>query len=234
MTSLNYLVRILILLCLTTGITQAQDFNKTIGKLDLNNREQKEFSLFKRTFPDSATKKLQYGIQIGANVSDLLGDTEGTSTQVGYVIGGFARYDINRKWSVQAEISYSREGAQQDGDSLGTGLALDSGLAAASKYNYVSVPLSVRFYPLEDYGFYLTGGPHFSYLVHAELQGTGGEFSLTSDDRIDIADRLNKVDLGAHLGVGFTWAKMLDVTVRYKYSFTNTVDNNHSRTISDG
>lgn len=222
------------LMCLTTSIVQAQDFGSTLNKLELNKREQKEFKLFKRSFPDSSDTKLQYGLQLGANISDLLGDATGTSNQVGYLLGGFARYDYNSRWSFQAELNYSRKGAQQDSDSLATGVALDSGLTAASRYNYLSIPLNVRYYPWEDYGIYFTAGPSLSYLIHAELQGTGGEFSLTSDDRIDIADRLNKIDVGATVGIGFNWARMLDLTLRYQYSFTNTVDNAHARTTSTG
>lgn len=232
--SSNMKVLCLMFFCTISGISQAQDFGNTLDKLEIKQREQKEFGLFRRVFPDSSSSKLHYGLSLGANISTLLGDAEGTTNQVGYLLGGFARYDMNSKYSIQVELNYSREGAQQDAEDLGTGLALDSGLTAASRYNYLSVPISIRYYPWHDYGFYVSGGPSVSYLLGAQLQGTGGEFSLTSDDRIDVADRLNKLDLAAQLGIGFTWAKMLDLNVRYKYSFTNTVDNAHNRTVDSG
>lgn len=232
--NLKQLFRIFILLCVATPVVQAQDFDKTLSKLDLNQREQKEFKLFHRAAKDSSGTKLTYGLQFGANVSDLLGDANGTSSQIGYMIGGFAEYDIKPDLIFHVGLNYSREGARQDGSELQTGVSLDSGLTAASRYNYLSVPINLRYYILEDYGFFVTGGPTLGYLLGAQLQGTGGEFSLTSDDRIDVADRLNKLDLGLNVGIGVTWAKMLDFTIRYKRSFTNTIDHTHERTASSG
>ena len=234
MMNLKYFFRILILLIFINGAAYAQDFNKTLDKVGIEKREQKQFGLFKRVVADSTLSKWEYGVQLGANVSSVKGDAEGTAGQVGYSVGGFFRYNINTELSLQAELNYSREGARQDTDTLLTGVLLDSGLTAASRYNYINIPISLRYYPITDNGFFVTGGAFANYLIHAELQGTGGEFSLTSDDRIDIANRLNKLDFGFNIGAGYTWAKMLDVTVRWKQGFANTVDNNHERTASTG
>lgn len=230
--NLKPIFRILFLLCLSVGIAEAQDFDKTLSKVSIEQRSVEDFKIFKRSYSDSL--KWQYGLQLGANVSSLLGDAEGVSNQIGYLLGGFARYNVNQQWTLQAELNYSRQGAQQDGTDLLTGVLLDSGLTAASRYNYIAIPLSVRYYPWEDYGFFAMAGPTFSFLLNSELQGTGGEFSLTEDDRIDINDRLNRVDVGLNVGVGFTWSKNLDLTIRYKYGLLNTVDTGSSRTVANG
>lgn len=53
------------------------------------------------------------GISLGANFSQIDGDTDGGFRQVGLSAGGFVRYQLNDKFFLQPEIVYDQLGSRQ-------------------------------------------------------------------------------------------------------------------------
>ncbi len=224
-----------LLVCLCTVQIQAQTFDKTLNKIPLENRSQNQFKLFQpRFFADSLFSKNYYGFRVGANISNFVGDAEGTSALIGLRIGVLYGRRFNNRASVQLELAYSKQGAQQDEETLQTGVLLDSGLTIATKQNYLALPITFKYYPSQNTGLFLEAGARAAFLLKGELQGTGGQYDRTTDDRIDIADGLNSLDAGILLGVGFTFHKKVDFNLRYNFNFTNYIDEASSLTVDSG
>ncbi len=231
---IRHTIGLCIALC-WTAMGNAQDFDATLRNVPMEQRKSTQFKLFQPSdLADSTLRKNYVGIRVGANVSNFVGDAAGTSGLVGFRVGILYGRRFNRRASAQIELAYSKQGAQQDESTLQTGILLDSGLTIASKYNYVALPISFKYYPSDNLGLFLEAGARAALLLNAELQGTGGAYASTEDDRIDIAERLNATDIGAFLGVGFSFHQNVDFALRYHYHFTNYIDNAHSLTESSG
>ena len=231
---MKYIFSAILFLSVLTG-AHAQDFGKTLEKIDLEQRETKSFQLFTpRNFTDSTLSKNYLGVKFGANLSNFTGDVAGTNGLVGLRIGLVYGRRLSSKTSLQAELAYSKQGAQQDAEQLQTGILFSSGQTISSKYNYLALPITVKHYPFKEHGVYLEGGIRFAYLLKAELQGTGGIYSSTSDDRIDVKSLLNQQDIGLVAGVGYSFFRNVDFSVRYNYNFTDYLDTSESLTADSG
>lgn len=223
------------LLCLAFTGVQAQSFDNTLNKISIEKRKQKQFKLFQpSSLSDSVFKKNYFGFRVGANVSNFVGDVEGTSNLVGLRLGLQYGRRFTPQTSLQVELAYSRQGAQQSEENLRTGILLDSGLTIATKQNYIAIPITVKYYPSNNLGLFLEGGARVAFLVSGELQGRGGEYANATDDRIDIVDGLNGLDAGAILGLGYTFHKNVDFAIRYNFNFTNYIDEASNLTVDSG
>jgi hypothetical protein len=218
-----------------SNLLSAQEFDKTIQKISVEKTASEEFAIYTpEAFTDSVFRKYYFGLRIGANITDIKGDSKGTKNQLGIAIGLDGGMRLNRKTALQVGLAYSKQGAQQDADSLQTGILIDSGLVISSKYNYLELPITIRHFPFEDNGFFVEGGVKVAYLLKGELFGTGGVFDNTDTDRIKISDRMNRLDLGLIAGVGYSFRRTVDFSVRYNLNFLNHIDNSNNQTTSNG
>ena len=141
------------------------------------------------------------GVKAGLNVSNLGGDSEDTESRFGYHAGVFYNLKINDVLGFQPEVVYSSQGAQSEDDS-------DLKIV----YNYVNVPLMLKYYFTEN--FNIQGGPQFGFLTSAKAK--------YEDDDADLKDFLETFDMGVGLGLGYEINK-LQFVARYNYGLTNTI-----------
>ncbi len=229
----------LLLTLLWAGVTaptlMAQRFDSTLNKVPAEQRQTAQFQLLRpKIFSDSTLRKNYVGVRVGTNVSNIVGDAVGTGSLVGLRIGALYGRRLTAKSALQIEFTYSKQGAQQKEPELRNGILLDSGLTIASKYNYVALPISYKQYLTQSTGLFLEAGARIALLLNAELQGTGGSYTFIPNGRIDLVERLNPLDVGAFLGLGFTFHQSVDFTLRYHYIFTNHIDLAHPMTQNTG
>ena len=144
-----------------------------------------------------------FGVKAGLNLSTIGGDSEGVATKAGIHFGAFTQLGLTDLFKIQAELIYSQQGAGIDD--------LDD---AKFNYNYLNIPIIVKFYP---------GGGGFN--VHAGLQ-TGfvlsAELSTPSVD-VDVKDDLEVLDFSLAVGIGFDINKIV-IDARFIPGLTTTAE----------
>lgn len=218
----------LLLLCMGTALAQTTTEPSPSNPLQ---------DLYKRKAVSEGTyKQLYYGGRIGVALSNLGGDTDSTSNRTGLLIGAFAGADLNAKVSVQVGLNYVKRGAQISSDSLrigasitphpnATGADATTGTPFNANYNYLSVPVSIQYFPMEENGFFLSGGVSASLLIRAKIAGVGGNF-VAQEGYIDVKDQLNSLDFGLQAGLGYEWMTHLGFVINYQYGLGNTLASN--------
>ncbi len=173
---------------------------------------------------------------------------------VGLLVGADMGFRINPNLHFQIGLAFSKQGAQQDADSIQTGLLqnrftsetpftvdslpqpiilLDTGISVASKYNYLALPISLKFYPWENNGFFVEGGARLAYLLSAEVEGFRGEFN-NNRKGINITDQIERFDFGILIGAGYKFRERVSFNLRYSQSFSNNVNTSNEKNVSSG
>ena len=112
------------------------------------------FALF-LCFSISGFSQVDFGVKAGLNFSNIHFNLKGASPEgaVGFNLGTFVDFELNRSFHLQPEILYSKEGIK-DGS-----------------VNYLNVPVTLKWYFFE--GIHVNAGPQLGILVDAE-GGTDG------------------------------------------------------------
>jgi hypothetical protein len=116
------------------------------------------------------SKKFQFGVKAGANLSNVY-DTQGenfaTDPKVGFTTGFFIEVPVWRYFGVQPGLLFSQKGFRA------TGIILGSTYRFTRTLNYIDMPLVATFKP----GGFLTfvAGPQVSFLIkQKDVYSTGG------------------------------------------------------------
>lgn len=142
--------------------------------------------------------QLQFGVKGGLNLANLSGDVSDTKMKIGFMVGGFASYEVNEQLSVQPELMFSQAGCKYDIGSDTYKINL----------NYIVLPVMVK-YSFGDIN--LQAGPQIGFLLSAE------------DDGEDIKDGMKSVDFGLNIGAGYQMDK-IGIEARYNLGLSNIND----------
>lgn len=132
----------------------------------------------------AATASAQIGARLGANFSNIDGNTNDLKIRTGLLIG--AAYDLEVPGlpiDLGAELLYSMQGGKFDSQLEGFRTTLD--------LQYVQLPLLLRFdiLPLPVVDVYLGGGAYLAYLVNASVTqtntDTGEKIELENDNAFE-------------------------------------------------
>jgi hypothetical protein len=140
-------------------------------------------------------KDVKIGVKLGMNIASVNGsNANNLDSKTGFVFGVTAEVPFTEKFSIQPELLYSAQGAQQGND---------------YKYdlNYVSLPIMVKYYIAK--GFTVEAGPQFSFLVKDELV----PMSTYSENRENTA--AENFDLAANFGLGYQFKSGIFFQTRY-------------------
>lgn len=155
---------------------------------------------------------LHYGLKAGLIASRLFGDyvnEDNSKIRYGLVAGGYTIYDITRNFGFQAEVLYAQKG----------GKGPISGSDVTIKFDYVEVPLMLRYQLEPENSFYFNFGFCFGVLVNNAM--------VTSSNTYIFQD-LKKVDYGLVMSAGYQYTindKLpLKFDIRYYYGLTTVND----------
>lgn len=150
----------------------------------------------------------RFGVKIGANYSTLyIPSITRPERLLGLAVGGFAQIALTEDgfFFLQPEALYSAKGAK----------STFQGTTYQQRYYYVDVPVLAK---INARGAVFEAGPQGSFLLGRRVEAPNG----TSTD----VAQLNRVSLGAVVGVGYQSTMGLGITLRYA--------NDLSRIISGG
>ncbi|WP_397362582.1 porin family protein [Olleya sp. R77988] len=156
------------------------------------------------------SKPSYFGIKLGGNNSNISGDfSEEYNSRFSFHFGVTGEIMINNKLNLAPEILFSSIGAEN------------------VILNYISVPISFRYYPVSN--FYLEAGPQAAYSLGAVK--TVGSSSFYND-----ITNVNQTDFGFNLGFGFKTDTRFLIGLRYYFGLSNLIEDqefvnykNHNR-----
>ena len=165
----------------------------------------------------------RFGVKAGVNYSRVGEIHKNSESRIGFNAGVLAVVPVSYedKYFIQPEVSYSQKGEKNK--------AVDT----TEAYNMDYVDLSVLFkaYLFDDEsGFFGILGPQFSFLVKDDVKNRSNDlkdqFIKSYRD-----DKYNSFDLGIVGGVGYSYKRNIEITLRGEYGFLDTVDGNSKESI---
>jgi hypothetical protein len=146
-------------------------------------------------FSQNVNKPSYFGIKLGGNLASIAGDfSENYNSRLSFHIGLAGEIEITQKLQLAPELLFSSIGAENN------------------ILNYISVPMSLRYYPVSH--FYLETGPQAAFSVGAVKKVGSSEFN---NDIINI----KQTDFGFNLGIGFKTKSRVVLGLRYYFGLTN-------------
>lgn len=149
-------------------------------------------------FTKSLAQEVSFGGKIGGNYATVLGDNSGSyDPATAMVVGVMAELIMTKKFSIQPEIVFSRQGFNSDDLSL--------------KVNYTNFPVIAKFYAWK--GFSLEAGPQIGFRTIAVATTPVGKY--------DARERIKPIDLGVCGGIGYKLESGLNFGARINYGLSN-------------
>lgn len=162
-----------------------------------------------------------FGISAGTNYSSLRGDIVEFESEFSFLFGVNYTFSLKENLSIKAELNYERKNTNREipiGGVLGQGGIFSEG-KYRRKYDYITLPVLLKYNFGYDDPFYVNGGPYLGYIINAEEKLDG------STRGIDITNLYKSFELGISFGVGkvFSVSKNnnLSVEVRNNLGLTS-------------
>lgn len=150
-------------------------------------------------------KDVKIGVKLGMNIASVNGsNANNLDSRTGFVFGVTAEIAFTEKFSIQPELLYSAQGAQQGND-------------YRYDLNYVSLPIMAKYYIAK--GFTVEAGPQFSFLVKDELV----PMSTYNGNIVNTA--AENFDLALNLGLGYQFKSGIFFQTRYNLGLIAVTEN---------
>ncbi|HFS68113.1 MAG TPA: PorT family protein [Flavobacteriia bacterium] len=155
-----------------------------------------------------------FGVKAGANFANFTGSAIGdTSMKIGAYLGGFVDFEVSDEFSVQPELVFSMQGAQDSNDS-----------AFKMNLNYLNLPVMAKYEVAE--GFSLVAGPQIGFLLSAKISD--------GDNSTDIKDNLKGIDFGLGFGAEYELESGLQFSARYNLGLSSLDDTGSNQDVKNG
>ena len=190
---------------------------------------------------NSTKAQITYGVQAGATIANWKGDaleslndvvdlSNGfvtTKSKTGISIGGYVNIPVTDKISFEPGLQYAQKGYTVQGD-----LKIDAlkflGVNASAKVeaHYIDIPLVLKAELAKGLSIY--AGPQVSYLVKNNLHLNAGVLGISLyNDRLDITDNFNRVDMGLAGGIGYKFDNGFNIKAGYDYGLSKLDKNDN-------
>lgn len=190
---------------------------------------------------NSTKAQITYGVQAGATIANWKGDaleslndvvdlSNGfvtTKSKTGISIGGYVNIPVTDKISFEPGLQYAQKGYTMQGD-----LKIDAlkflGVNASAKVeaHYIDIPLVLKAELAKGLSIY--AGPQVSYLVKNNLHLNAGVLGISLyNDRLDITDNFNRVDMGLAGGIGYKFDNGFNIKAGYDYGLSKLDKNDN-------
>jgi hypothetical protein len=187
----------------------------------------------------SQNSKIKFGVQAGLNYSTFLGYEVPKEFSPFYsegpafaFLGGINfEYQIKEKLSLKLELNYERK--SQKGENIikirDNGFTESYNFTSKKNYDYLVLPIMIKYSFSDKNSFYVNGGPFIGYLFKSfgtnDLENIDG----LNNGSVDTTNLNNKTDFGLSVGLG----KIIDINeknsifieIRENLGLTNTSKN---------
>ncbi|WP_417365655.1 porin family protein [Flavobacterium beibuense] len=164
----------------------------------------------------SQAQDIKFGAKAGVNFSTLSGADGDVSSRTGFHVGAVAEVKLTEQFSIQPEILYSMQGADQEATEEFMGVTYN--YESSLKLGYINVPVMAKYYLME--GLSIEAGPQVGFLLSAKeeynVEGESGEE--------DVKDSVSSIDFGLAGGVSYDLPVGLFFNARYYAGLSNVYD----------
>ena len=160
------------------------------------------------TFTTSAifAQGVDLGLKVGVNFANLT-DASNLEGRTGFVFGAFAGGKLGDKLGIQADLLYSQQGAEFDGDKI--------------DLNYVNVPVVLKYFLTDQ--IHVHAGPQFGFVVDDNITNVFN----------NIAEAEN-FDLSGIIGVGVDLPMGIRLDGRYNFGLSDVISSDDKTVIASG
>lgn len=140
-----------------------------------------------------------------------------------FYIGGFAEYPVSPKFSIQGELFYTELGGKTKVELyrlVGSTIVYEGHTEAAFKYPQIQIPLSAKFYALNN--FAVLGGFNFGFNLNPDVKFSD-VFNGFPSGKIEDTKTLTVFPF---LGAEYKFIQNFSVDARYNFGLGNMQDNN--------
>lgn len=161
--------------------------------------------------------KFQLGIKGGLNFSTVAGDNfDSPDGRTSFYAGLLAEAPITKRFSIQPEIFYSRQGFNVAGPANDPDIQF--------QLDYIQVPLILKIYLLD--GLNIQAGPQIGFKVSEKL-----DFSPSQSGNEFDTDSINDIDLQITGGLEYKLMESFFVQARYTYGFSEVMENRDANNV---
>lgn len=164
------------------------------------------------SFATNAQVKIKPGIRSGVNFSKLLDND--TDITTGFYFGGFAAIQLKSFFTLQPEITFSRQGGKVVKDKAYSESNVENNTVTQNlNLSYAKFSLMSKFYPFPKKNINLSIGPSLGVLIDDNLNS-------------EIDDTILNGDMNLVLGLGYEFSFGLGIETRYNRGFIDIFGNN--------
>lgn len=164
------------------------------------------------SFYANAQQQLKFGPKAGVNFSNL-SNVSKAKMLTGFYVGAVAEIKLNEKFSLQPELVYSSQGAENVYSEN-----------AVQHHNhdivsYINIPVMGKYFLTNSFSIEL--GPQFGFLVMAENKDKITTNGVEVKENNDFKNEVNSFDFAIGAGLAYDLSNGFFVNTRYNYGITN-------------
>lgn len=189
-------------------------------------------------------EKISLGLNTGLTYSDFRGNDFFDNYEYGFdfLIGISFDYKIKDRLFISTDVNYERKSANnfyEASNTVGPGGTIiiigtpigenppdKPELKFQTRFEYISIPILLKYFVSENNDFYINGGPYLGYLLKIKNINDGEESDL------DFNNDFEKIDLGLTFGIGYnldlSQKSYLNFELRNNFGLTNIDSNNNN------
>ncbi|HPI08726.1 MAG TPA: porin family protein [Saprospiraceae bacterium] len=143
----------------------------------------------------------QFGIRGGLNLSNIAGDAMGNALRSDIHLGVLLKMKLVKSLYWLPEVQYSAQGAQSPNKVI------------KAYYNYLNIPVMLRFYP-NDKVIFLEAGLQLGLLLSAKVSNIS--------NTVRVKKEVRKEDFALNVGLGARFNSHIELDVRGIFGMSNT------------
>ena len=189
-------------------------------------------------------EKISLGLNTGLTYSDFRGNDFFDNYEYGFdfLIGISFDYKIKDRLFISTDVNYERKSANnfyEASNTVGSGGTIiiigtpfgenppdEPELKFQTRFEYISIPILLKYFVSKNNDFYINGGPYLGYLLNIKNINDGEESDL------DFNNDFEKIDLGLTFGIGYnlniSQKSYLNFELRNNFGLTNIDSNNNN------
>lgn len=180
---------------------------------------------------------IKFGIHAGLNYSTFYGydipaafdPVYSESPAFAYLGGINFEYQIKEKLSLKLELNYERKSQKGDNHIELTdvdGFTKSYNFTSKKNYDYLVLPIMVKYNFGNKNSFFANGGPFIGYLLKSNLTNDLEDIEGINNDTDDTTDFNSKTDFGLSIGLGkkieINEKNTISIEIRENLGLTNT------------
>ena len=176
-------------------------------------------------------KKNVFGFKAGGNISKYIGNSlTDYKGSFGFYLGGFSKFNITKRFKIQAEILYGLQGSKElTGEVEFRGTIEQEPIIInverkTTESTFIT-PIVGQFYLTEN--LYLEAGPQVGLIINSKSIITNVPSELLDISEIKV--NYDSFDFGVTIGMGFNLINNIGINTRYYFGLIERYNINNIR-----